>query len=360
MALALRLARKGLATTSPNPAVGAVVVAGGGIVGTGWHRRPGAPHAEVVALQEAGQAARGATLYVTLEPCSHYGRTPPCVDAVLASGIARVVAAMTDPDPRVGGRGSAALTAAGVEVEVGVGRSGAEALSEAYLVHRREGRPFVTCKAAISADGGTAAVDRSSQWITGPAARRDAHRLRAASEAVCVGVGTVLADNPTLTPRGVRARRLPLRVVVESTARTPPGANVINGQAPTLIAVTHAAAAADLKALIAAGAEVLELPAERGRVALPGLLRALAERGVMSLLVEGGAHLAGSFAAQGLVDRYLLYVAPLFLGGDGLRVFEGWPIATIGEAPRLTLRAVRRIGEDLRVELRPRPQPTGG
>jgi len=360
MALALRLARKGLGATSPNPAVGAVVVAQGEVVGTGWHRRAGTAHAEVIALGAAGQAARGGTLYVTLEPCSHHGRTPPCVDAVLAAGVARVVAALVDPDPRVGGRGSAALTAAGVEVDIGVGRAGAEALNEAYLLHRRQGRPFVTGKWAASADGAIAAVDRTSQWITGPAARRDAHRLRAASDAVCVGVGTVLADNPTLTPRDVPARRFPLRVVVDSRGRTPPEANVVNGEAPTLIAVTPAAPAASVKALTAAGAEVLELPAKRGRVALPALLHALGDRGVVSMLLEGGAHLAGSFAANGLVDRYLVYVAPMLLGGDGLRAFEGWSIATIAEAPRLSFRSVRRIGDDLRLELRPQRRPGEG
>lgn len=354
MAMALRLARKGLGATSPNPAVGAVVVAGDDVVGTGWHRRAGTAHAEVIALEEAGEAARGATLYVTLEPCSHFGRTPPCVESVLASGVARVVAAMTDPDPLVAGRGSAALVAAGVQVEVGAGKVEAAALNEAYIVHRREGRPFVTCKLAMSADGSTAAADGTSQWITGPQARRDAHRLRAASDAICVGVGTLLADDPTLTPRGMPVRRHPLRVVVDSRGRTPPEAKVLDGQSPTLIAVTDQAPPAAVKLLTAAGAEVLELPAEGGRVALPALLRALAERGVLSLLVEGGAHLAGSFAAQGLVDAFRLYVAPMFLGGHGLRAFEGWAIPTIAEAPHLALHSARRIGEDLRIELRPR------
>ncbi|MGH2717918.1 MAG: bifunctional diaminohydroxyphosphoribosylaminopyrimidine deaminase/5-amino-6-(5-phosphoribosylamino)uracil reductase RibD [Actinomycetota bacterium] len=363
MALALRLAAKGSTTTSPNPAVGAVVVAGGVVAGTGWHRRAGAAHAEVLALQKAGEAARGATLYVTLEPCSHHGRTPPCVDAVLAAGVTRVVVAMADPDPRVSGRGSAALAEAGVEVQVGVGRAEAETLNEAYLMHRREGRPFVTYKVALSADGATAAVDRSSQWITGVVARRDVHRLRAASDAICVGVGTVLADNPTLTPRqprATRAARQPLRVVVDSRGRTPPEANVLDGQSPTLVAVTSQAPPAAVKDLIAAGAEVLEFPPDRGRVALMPLLRSLAERGVVSLLLEGGAHLAGSFAAQGLVDRYLVYVAPMFLGGDGLRAFEGWHIPTITDAPRLTFRSARRLGEDLRLELRANPQDPKG
>ncbi|TMK45408.1 MAG: bifunctional diaminohydroxyphosphoribosylaminopyrimidine deaminase/5-amino-6-(5-phosphoribosylamino)uracil reductase RibD, partial [Actinobacteria bacterium] len=238
MRLALRLARKGLGRTSPNPAVGAVVVAGGRVVGTGWHRQAGTEHAEVLALREAGDAARGATLYVTLEPCAHHGRTPPCVEAVLASGVGRVVAAMQDPDPLVAGRGFRALRESGVEVEVGTEGKAAADLNEAYLTHRRLGRPFVTYKAAMSLDGRTAAADRTSHWITGPTARRDVQRLRAASDAICVGIGTVLADNPSLTVRTPNAARRPLRVVVDSLARTPPGARVLDGAAPTLVVVT--------------------------------------------------------------------------------------------------------------------------
>jgi diaminohydroxyphosphoribosylaminopyrimidine deaminase/5-amino-6-(5-phosphoribosylamino)uracil reductase len=354
MELALRLARKGVGATSPNPAVGAVVVAGGEVVGRGWHRRAGTAHAEVLALDEAGAAARGATLYVTLEPCSHHGRTPPCVEAVLASGVARVVAAMPDPDPRVGGRGIAALAAAGVAVEVGPGGAEAAAMNEAYLLHRRLGRPFVTYKAAISADGGTAAADRTSQWITGPPARRDAHRLRAASDAICVGIGTVLADNPSLAPRGVPVRRPPLRVVVDSRGRTPPEARVLDGQAPTLIVVTEAAPPTATAELEAAGAEVLCLGSERGRIPVPALLRALGARDVTSLLLEGGARLAGSFVAAHAVDRFRFYLAPTLLGEDGIGVLAGWHVATIADAPRLTLESVRRIGEDLRIELAPR------
>jgi diaminohydroxyphosphoribosylaminopyrimidine deaminase/5-amino-6-(5-phosphoribosylamino)uracil reductase len=354
MALALRLARKGAGATSPNPAVGAVVVADGQAVGTGWHRRAGAPHAEAVALAEAGELARGATLYVTLEPCTHHGQTPPCVDAVLAAGVRRVVAAMADPDPRVAGGGVAALRRAGVTVEVGLGEAEAAALNAAYLHHRREGRPLVTYKAAISADGATAAADRSSQWITGPAARRDAHRLRAASDAICVGIGTVLADNPSLTARDVPVRRPPLRVVVDARGRTPPEAKVLGPGAPTLVAVTAAAPAEAVAALEAAGAEVLRLPAERGRVPVPSLLRALGARGVTTLLLEGGARLAGSFLAAGAVDRFRLYLAPTLLGEDGIGLTAGWHVTTLADAPRLVVTAVRRVGEDVRLDLVPR------
>jgi diaminohydroxyphosphoribosylaminopyrimidine deaminase/5-amino-6-(5-phosphoribosylamino)uracil reductase len=354
MRLALRLARKGLGRTSPNPAVGAVVVAGDRVIGTGWHRRAGTEHAEVLALQEAGDSARGATLYVTLEPCAHHGRTPPCVEAVLASGVTRVVAAMQDPDPLVAGRGLGALREAGVEVEVGTEGQAAAGLNEAYVTHRRLGRPFVTYKAAMSLDGRTAAADRTSQWITGPVARRDVQRLRADSDAICVGIGTVLADDPSLTVRGTPHRK-PLRVVVDSLARTPAGAKVLDAAAPTLVVVTGSAPDDAVGRLREAGAEVVAVAAEGGWVSLAEMLGCLAARGVVSLLMEGGATLAGSFAAAGLIDRYLFYVAPKLLGGGSAPgVLEGWSAATVGEARPLVLRATRRMGEDLRLEARPR------
>jgi len=356
MQQALRLARKGIGRTSPNPAVGAVVVAGGRVVGTGWHRRAGTEHAEVLALREAGEAARGATLYVTLEPCSHHGRTPPCVEAVLASGVSRVVAAMEDPDPLVSGRGFEALREAGVDVEAGPGEAQAAELNEAYVTHRRRGRPFVTYKAAVSLDGRTAAADRTSQWITGPDARRDVQRLRAASDAICVGIGTILADDPSLTVRDVKAPRPPLRVVVDSLARTPLGAKVLDGAAPTLVVVTERAPDVGVRRLREAGAEVVAMPGEGGWVSLGPMLGCLAARGVVNLLLEGGATLAGSFVAAGLVDRYLLYVAPKLLGGGSAPgVVEGWTAATIGEARPLVLRSPRLMGEDLRLEARPKP-----
>ena len=357
MRSALRLARRGLGRTSPNPAVGAVVVAGGMVVGSGWHHRAGAEHAEVLALAQAGPAAAGATLYVTLEPCSHHGRTPPCVDAVLAAGITRVVAAMEDPDRLVAGQGLQALAEAGLVVEVGLLGAAAAALNEAYIVHRRLARPLVTYKAAVSFDGRTAAADGRSQWITGPAARRDVQRLRARCDAICVGIGTVLADDPSLTVREVRVPRPPLRVVVDALARTPVGARVLDRAAPTLVAVTAAAPPSAVAALSAAGAEVLELPGEpgmAGRVAIPPLLARLARRGVLHLLLEGGATLAGSFATVGLVDRYRFYVAPKLLGGaPSPGVLEGWPVATMREAVPLHFTRSRRIGDDLVLEARP-------
>ena len=358
MALALRLARRGAGRTSPNPAVGAVVVQAGRVVGTGWHRRAGLAHAEVLALRQAGPEALGATLYVTLEPCCHQGRTPPCTQAVLAAGVRRVVAAMVDPDPRVGGQGIAELQSRGIFVEVGPGAPEAARLNEAYLLHRRLGRPFVTYKAAASFDGRTAAADGTSRWITGPEARRDVHRLRAASDAVCIGIGTVLWDDPALTVREVRSRRHPLRVVVDSLARTPPGARVLDGTGPTLIMVTEAAPEDSVAALKARGAEVARLPATGDRLALDAVVACLASRGIVSLLLEGGATLAGAFAGAGLVDRYVFYLAPKLLGGQGAPgLLEGWAAAGVGDARPLVLGGVRRIGTDLRVEARPAAPP---
>ncbi len=355
MRLALRLAGRGRGRTSPNPMVGAVVVAGGEVIGSGWHRRAGEPHAEMLALHAAGSSARGSTLYVTLEPCVHVGLTPPCVDALVASGVRRVIAAMRDPDPRIRGRGFEALKAAGLAVEVGLLEHDARRLNEAYVTHRSTGRPFVVYKAASSLDGRIAAADGTSRWVTGERARRDVHRLRAYADAVCVGIGTVLADDPQLTVRHVIAARPPLRVVVDSAGRTPPAASVLSPDAATLIAVTPSAPEGRVAALREAGAEVLALPDHGGRVDLPALLGALGRRGVLTLLLEGGGRLAGSFAAGGLIDRFVFYVAPALIGGDGTRgPLEGWAAPSIDEVARLRVESVRRIGEDLRVIASPR------
>jgi diaminohydroxyphosphoribosylaminopyrimidine deaminase / 5-amino-6-(5-phosphoribosylamino)uracil reductase len=359
MARAVALAEGGRGTASPNPMVGAVLVRDGRVVGEGFHRAAGLAHAEAMALDAAGELAAGATCYVTLEPCAHHGRTPPCADALVAAGVARVVAAVADPDPRVGGAGLARLAAAGLAVSVGTGAEAAAEQNAAYLTHRRLGRPRVTLKAAASLDGKVAAPDGSSQWITGPAARADAHRLRAEADAVCVGAGTALADNPRLTVRlpGWTGRQ-PLRVLVDAAGRVGAAGHLFDGEAETLVATTPAAPASAVDAWKAAGAEVLICEPAGRAVDLPDLTRALGERGVLELLVEGGPRLQASLWAAGLADRLVWYLAPLAIGGEGAPGLLGSGAATLAEARRLRLASVDRLGDDLRVVAFPRP--TGG
>jgi diaminohydroxyphosphoribosylaminopyrimidine deaminase/5-amino-6-(5-phosphoribosylamino)uracil reductase len=363
MARAVTLAEGGRGTASPNPMVGAVLVRDGRVVGEGFHRAAGLAHAEAMALAAAGELAAGATCYVTLEPCAHHGRTPPCADALVAAGVARVVAAVPDPDPRVGGAGLARLRAAGVRVEVGTGAEAAAEQNAAYLTHRRLGRPRITLKAAASLDGKVAAPDGTSQWITGPAARADAHRLRAEADAVCVGAGTALADDPRLTVRlpGWSGRQ-PLRVLVDAAGRVGADGHLFDGEAETLVATTPAAPAAAVDAWKAAGAEVLicepTAAVGRGRVDLRDLTKALGERGVLELLVEGGPRLQASLWAAGLADRLVWYLAPLAIGGEGAPGLLGSGAATLADARRLRLASVDRLGQDLRVVAYPRP--TGG
>ena len=352
MARAVALAEGGRGTASPNPMVGAVLVRDGRVVGEGFHRAPGQPHAEALALAAAGAAAAGATCYVTLEPCAHHGRTPPCADALVAAGVARVVAAVSDPDPRVDGAGLARLRAAGVAVSVGAGAEAAATQNAAYLTHRRLGRPRVTLKAAASLDGKVAAPDGTSKWITGPAARADAHRLRAEADAVMVGAGTALADDPRLTVRlpGWTGRQ-PLRVLVDAAGRVGAGGHLFDGDA-TLVATTPAAPAAAVEAWKAAGAEVLECdPAPDGSgVDLHHLTRALGERGVLELMVEGGPRLQASLWAAGLADRLVWYLAPLAIGGQAAPgLLGGSGAATLAGARRLRLASADRLGDDLRV-----------
>jgi diaminohydroxyphosphoribosylaminopyrimidine deaminase/5-amino-6-(5-phosphoribosylamino)uracil reductase len=366
MARALRLAEGGRGTASPNPLVGAVLVAGGRAVGEGFHRAPGEPHAEALALAAAGPRAAGATLYVTLEPCAHHGRTPPCADALVAAGVARVVAALRDPDPRVDGAGLARLTQGGVAVTVGVGEAAAAAQNAAFLLHRRLGRPRVTLKAAASLDGKVAAADGSSQWITGPAARADAHRLRAEADAVAVGAGTALADDPRLTVRlPGYAGRQPLRVLVDAAGRVGAAGRLFDGAAPTLVATTAAAPAAAVHAWAAAGADLLVCGQAPGAAApavdLAELAAALGRRGVLELLVEGGPRLHASLWAAGLADRLVWYLAPLVLGGDAAPgLLPGAGAATLAAGRRLRLGTVDRVGDDLRVVAEPCPPPEAG
>jgi diaminohydroxyphosphoribosylaminopyrimidine deaminase / 5-amino-6-(5-phosphoribosylamino)uracil reductase len=318
MQLALDLAVRARGLTSPNPMVGAVVVTDGVVVGRGYHRKAGAAHAEVEALSEAGARARGATLYVTLEPCNHHGRTPPCADAVLAAGVARVVAAVADPNPRVVGGGGARLRAAGVAVTFGCLEPEARALNRAFFTAIREGRPHVTLKWAMTLDGKIAAFDRQSRWITGEVARAEAHRLRSESDAVLVGIGTALADDPALDVRlGTPWPREPFRVVVDSQARLPISARMITaGQASrTVVAVADAAPAERTARLEGLGVTVLACKSDGGRVDLADLSARLSAMDVTAMLVEGGGALHASFVEAGLVDRVAVFVAPKVLGG---------------------------------------------
>jgi diaminohydroxyphosphoribosylaminopyrimidine deaminase/5-amino-6-(5-phosphoribosylamino)uracil reductase len=348
MARAVALARRGLGRTSPNPPVGAVVVRGGRIVGEGWHRRAGGPHAEVVALRQAGTAARGATLYVTLEPCSHHGRTPPCADAVIAAGVARVVAAVGDPNPRVRGRGLRKLRAARIRTETGVLADEAGEVSAWWRHFVVQRRPYVLLKLAATLDGRIATARGESRWVSGAPARRFVHALRDRVDAVMVGAGTVLADDPALTCR-VRGGRDPLRVVVDGRLRIGPRARVVRQRsvAATLVATTEAASARRRRALVAAGAEVLLFPGRGGRMRIGALLAVLGARGVVSVLVEGGGDLAAAMLRERVVDRLLLVSAPRLLGGDARPMLGALGIARLARTPRLVESRVVRLGSDL-------------
>lgn len=348
MARALQLAARGLYTTSPNPRVGCVIVKDGRAVGEGWHERAGTPHAEIHALKAAGEAARGATVYVTLEPCSHHGRTPPCAEALVSAGVARVVAAMTDPNPLVAGGGISMLTLAGIQAEVGLMEAEARALNPGFVSRMTRKRPWVRLKTASTLDGKTALANGASQWITGAAARADVQQLRARACAVLTGSGTVLADNPRMNVRDFDICRQPLRVIVDSGLRTPVDAAIL----PALVACHHADP--DRRsALERAGAEVVELPSPDGRVDLAALLQLLAQRGVNELHVEAGAALNGALLAARLVDEWVAYVAPMAVGDDARGLFAQPPLTTLEQAARFRLGDVRQIGGDLRLTLLP-------
>jgi diaminohydroxyphosphoribosylaminopyrimidine deaminase/5-amino-6-(5-phosphoribosylamino)uracil reductase len=349
---ALRLARRGGGTTSPNPMVGAVVVRGDRIVGRGYHRKAGGPHAEVFALREAGALARGAALFVTLEPCCHVGRTGPCTDQVLEAGIARVVAAIPDPFEKIAGRGLRILRQAGVAVEVGDGAREAARLNEAYLLRVREGRPWVDLKLAVTLDGKIADSRGRSRWITGEVARKRGHLLRWEADAILVGGRTVREDDPMLTARlGKRVRR-PLRVVLDPRLRTPLGARVFGDDASRVrIAAAGDAAPAKRKRLERLGAVVWSLPGGRGGgLTLRPLLRKLAAEGVNRLLVEGGGLTAGSFLRERLADRVHLFVAPRAIG-EGADAFAGLGALPLARAAELRIEEVSRVGEDLEIVL---------
>ncbi|GLS94028.1 riboflavin biosynthesis protein RibD [Piscinibacter gummiphilus] len=355
MRQALALARQAIALTEPNPRVGCVITdAAGRVLGQGHTQQAGGPHAEVMALRDAaarGEDVRGATAYVTLEPCSHHGRTPPCCDALVAAGLGRVVAAIEDPNVLVSGQGHARLRAAGIRVDVGLGGDESRELNIGFFSRMQRGRPWVRLKAAVSLDGRSALENGVSQWITGEAARTDGHAWRRRAGAVLTGVGTVRDDNPRLDVRLVDTPRQPLRVVLDSQLATPPEARILDAPGSVLIVAARAdAARAD--ALRARGAEIVEAPAPDGRVDLPTVLRLLGERGINELHVEAGRTLSGAFAQQRLVDEYLVYLAPKLLGrGRDLATFG--PLTDLGDAVTLQFHDVERVGTDLRVLARP-------
>lgn len=347
MAHALQLARQGLNTTTPNPRVGCVLVNGGRIVGEGWHEKAGSPHAEVHALAMAGNSARGATAYVTLEPCAHHGRTPPCVDALREAGIARVVAAMEDPNPQVAGKGLSMLKEAGIQVDAGLLEADARELNPGFISRMTRGRPWLRLKVAISLDGKTALNNGRSQWITGADARRDAHAWRARSCAILTGFGTVRDDDPQLTVRELAVTRQPLRVVVDSRLETSPTAKVVQG-GNTLIAAALDDALR-IRTLQQAGAEVLLLPNAEGKVDLAALMKALARRGINEVLAEAGFRLNGSLLRAGCVDELLIYQAPILLGDAARGMFDLPALDDL--SGRLEPKVVdrRQIGVDTRI-----------
>lgn len=344
----MELAGKGVGYTRPNPLVGAVVVKGGEVIAEGYHARYGGPHAEAVALARAGEAARGADLYVNLEPCSHWGKTPPCVDRIIAAGIRRVFIATRDPNPLVDGKGVEKLRTAGIEVVEGVLREEAERLNEIFFHWIKTQRPFVSLKLAMSLDGKIATRTGDSRWITGEEARREAHELRRRHAAVLVGINTVLADDPQLAVREVEGPQ-PRRIVLDSRGRVPLSAKVLEEGAQALIATTAAMPPEKEQALRERGVAVWPLPAREGRVDLIALLERLAGEGIDSVLVEGGGEVAWSFLALGLVQKLYLFYGPLLLGGRAIPGVGGPGVGQLADAFRVRIAAVERLGADLLV-----------
>lgn len=356
MAHALRLAARGLGNVWPNPAVGCVIVAEGTagpargrIVGRGWTQPSGRPHAERRALDQAGAAARGATAYVTLEPCAHHGKTPPCSEALIAAGVSRVVTALTDPDPRVAGRGHAMLRAAGIAVTEGVMAAEAARLNAGFLRRITRGLPFVTLKLATTLDGRIATATGDSRWITGPEARRHVHLLRLTHDAVMVGSGTALADDPDLTVRDLGARHQPVRVVLDSALRHSPDSRLGRSARVAPVWMVHGpdAPAAARAAWLARGAELIETEVADGHLSPRAALQALATRGLTRILCEGGGQLAAALVAKGLAGDLALYSAGALIGAEGRAALGPLVLDKLAEAPRLTLRDTRLLGQDV-------------
>jgi diaminohydroxyphosphoribosylaminopyrimidine deaminase/5-amino-6-(5-phosphoribosylamino)uracil reductase len=350
MAQALRLAEQGLYSTSPNPRVGCVLVADEKIIGRGWHQRAGEPHAEVHALREAGDKARGATVYVTLEPCSHHGKTPPCADALIAAGVTRVVVAVQDPNPKVAGAGIAKLCAAGIEVDCGLMEAVARELNAGFFARMTRGTPWVRSKIAMSLDGRTALANGISKWITGEAARLDVQHWRARSCAVLTGINTVLADDAQLNVRDVETERQPLRVVLDSKLRMPLTARMLQGE--NVLIYTAVRDTKKIAALEKAGAVVSVLPDGNGQVDLNAMLRDLAQCGCNEVLLEAGSTLNGAMLRAGLVDELLLYVAPQLLGDSARGMAQLGELTGLDQRVNLKWRDVRQVGSDLRITVK--------
>ena len=350
MARALVLAERGRETATPNPNVGCVIARGGRILGEGWHARAGEPHAEAMALAACGEGAEGATVYLTLEPCSHHGRPPPCADALVAARVARVVASLEDPNLLVKGKGFDRLRSAGIRVETGLLAAQAREAHLGFLSRMERGRPWLRLKCAASLDGRVALANGESRWITGEAARRDVHALRARSCAMLTGIGTVLRDDPQLTVRHVPCSRQPRRVVIDSRLELPPGARILAGEPPLVLTVSEDRARR--QALEARGAEVVTVPAEGAKTDLAAVARLLAERGFNEVTVETGAKLNGALLRAGVVDEIVLYLAPLLMGDAAQGLFALPGFEALGEAPRLRWIDQRVVGADLRLTAR--------
>ncbi len=350
MAQALQLAERGIYTTSPNPRVGCVLVRNGIVVGEGWHERAGEPHAEALALRAAGTAARGATAYVTLEPCDHHGRTPPCSEALIAAGVARVVVAVQDPNPLVAGLGIAKLRAAGIEVESGLMEPDARSLNIGFFARMTRGTPWLRSKIAMSLDGRTALANGTSQWITGAAARQDVQHWRARSCAVLTGIGTVLADDARLNVREIQTSRQPLRVVLDSRLRIPLTARIL--LSGNVLVYTAAHNAGKSVVLAAAGAIVCTLPDGNGQVDLAAVLDDLAKRGCNEVLAEAGSTLNGALLRAGLVDELLLYVAPQLLGDSARGMAQLGELTGLDQRINLKWQDVRQVGNDMRITVK--------
>lgn len=354
MSRALQLARRGLYTTDPNPRVGCVLVKGGEIVGEGWHEYAGQPHAEVHALNQAGERARGATAYVTLEPCCHQGRTGPCSQALIGAGVSRVVVAMQDPNPQVAGQGLTRLEAAGIATESGVLRTESEAINPGFIKRMRRSRPYVRCKLAMSVDGRTAMASGESQWITGPAARADVHRLRARSSAIVTGAGTVLSDDPSLTARldlGDSSVLQPLRVVLDTNLSMPASAKMLSLPGATLV-LTSNDSSGPRRALEAAGAEVVLMPMHEGNIDLPAVLDLLGQREINEVMLETGAVLAGGMLRAGLIDELVIYMAPHLMGNQARGMFHLPGLDTMADRIALDIQDMRAMGSDWRITAR--------